>query len=48
MNYLLTRVRGKLRWFTFHHHSRITDGEAKTGAPEILARAKKGIDRRDT
>ena len=47
-NYVLqTRVRGKLRWFTLGQHGRITADEARAGALEILAQAKKGIDPRD-
>ena len=48
-NYVLqTRVRGKLRWFhPSGQHGRITADEARAGALEILAQAKKGIDPRD-
>ena len=42
-----TRVAGKLRWFTIGPHGPLSPDQARAGALEILACAKKGVDPRD-
>ena len=42
-----TRVAGKLRWFTIGLHGPLSPDQARAGALEILACAKKGVDPRD-
>ena len=43
-----TRIAGKLCWFTIGPHGPLSPDQARAGALEILACAKKGVDPRDS